>query len=147
MQADTGRGVLRTRDGAITQTSVMAAISAGMGCELDFDTAAVGHSECNRFTMVLTAGGHATSLLGNRKLFHQSATALSAADEPTDGYTEIRRTLRRAILRHPLLALRAIGEATRILWRLRKGLAKGSPHRLSILVHNFMDANELNADR
>ncbi|MEM7545727.1 MAG: radical SAM protein [Pseudomonadota bacterium] len=147
MQADTGRGVLRARDEAITQNSVMAAIARGMGSDLDFDTAAVGHSECNRFTMVLVAGGKAVSLLSNRPLFERAVAAVEAEDDPSDSYVEIGRSLRRAALRHPLLALNTVGEALRVLWRLRSGLTAGRPHRLSILVHNFMDASELRADR
>lgn len=147
MQADTGRGVLRTRDGAITQASVMAAISAGMGCDLDFDTAAVGHSECNRFTMVLTAGDRAASLLSNKPLVTQIMGALSEADDPADSFLELGRTFRRAIIRHPALTVKAFAHIGKILWQLRSGLRRARPHRLSILIHNFMDAGELDADR
>lgn len=44
MQADTGRGTLRKRVGAITQQSMIRKISDGVGLDLAFDAPQVGHS-------------------------------------------------------------------------------------------------------
>ncbi len=149
MQADTGRGLLRERDGAITQNSVMKALSDGMGLPLDFDVASVGHSLCNRYTSVLAAGGAVISPLTNRAVIEDTITAMEKIDRRSAGNLDVARTLLRLTKQNPALALRLLREAGRWLWRLRSGLwrARGRVHRMGILVHNFMDATKLDRER
>lgn len=149
MQADTGRGVLRERDGTITQASVMRAIRDGAGIELDFDAISVGHSDCNRYTSVLSAGSATTSPLSNRRLIADVVSALEKIDARERGNLDAGRLLMRLALRNPVLGLRAIAEAGRWLWRLRGGLlaGRGRVHRMGILVHNFMDETKLDRAR
>jgi len=149
MQADTGRGVLRERDGEITQASVTGAISEGIGFPLDFDAISVGHSLCNRYTSLLTAGGEITSPLTNRLLIEDTISALDDLDEREEGNLNVRRTLMRIAWRRPRLALRLLAEAGKWVWQLRRGLvrSKGRASRMSILVHNFMDASKLEKSR
>jgi len=149
MQADTGRGVLRERDDEITQASVTGAISKGIGLPLDFDAVSVGHSLCNRYTSLLTAGGEITSPLTNRRLIEDAITALDDLDEREEGNLNVRRTLTCIAFKRPRLALRLLGEAGRWVWQLRRGLirSRGRASRMSILVHNFMDASKLEKSR
>ena len=65
MQADTGRGVLRERDNIVTRENVVAGLSAGLDTTLDFDAVSVGHSQCNRYTTLLCAGGDVLPVLTN----------------------------------------------------------------------------------
>ncbi len=149
MQADTGRGVLRERDGEITQSSVTNAISDGIGIPLDFDAVSVGHSHCNRYTSLLVAGGEIISPLTNRLLIEDAIAALDDLDEREEGNLNVRRTLRRIAVNKPTLALRLLGEAGKWIWQLRRGLlrSRGRASRMSILVHNFMDASKLEKSR
>ncbi len=149
LQADTGRGVLRERHGAVTRESVMAAISDGMGTTFDFDVAAVGHEACNRYASVLVAGDEAISALGNPALFQEVFKALEEAERLCGGYLLRRKTIPRAALRNPWLTLRMLGHGLKLIWRLRGGLraSRGRVHRLSVHVHNFMDASRLERDR
>ncbi|MEM8791331.1 MAG: radical SAM protein [Pseudomonadota bacterium] len=148
MQAETGRGVLGTRDGAITQASVTAALEEGMGCELDFDVTAVGHESCNKYTSVLVAGGVAVSALANRGLFHRVFPALERLERRIDGHAEIMETGLRLALFRPWLALRLAAFGLGRLWALRCGmLREPKVHRMALLVHNFMDAEKLEAER
>ncbi|MEW2919065.1 radical SAM protein [Ruegeria sp. ANG10] len=147
MQADTGRGVLRARPDAITQGSVTRAIEAGYGTPLHFDTAAVGHSKCNRYASVVTAGGRAVSLLSNQRLVHRVIAALEGVDDKQDAHIRIRPKLRRMIRRHPLLALRALGHLALSVARLGSGLLRGPVRRQAVFIHNFMAADALEEDR
>lgn len=149
MQADTGRGVLRERDGAITQQSVMDSISEGMGVPLDFDVASVGHSLCNRYASVLAAGNAVISPLTNRPLIERAISVMERIDKRNSGNLDIARILGRIATRHPVFAAKLIGEAGRWIWRLRSGLwhSRGRVHRMGILVHNFMDATKLDRER
>ncbi len=149
MQADTGRGVLRDRDDAITQASVMGALSEGMALSLDFDVTSVGHSLCNRYTSVLAAGDTVISPLTNRVLVEDVIAAMETIDKREGGYLDVLRILGRLAVRHPRLGARLVGEAGRWLWALRDGLwqSRGKVNRMSILVHNFMDAKKLDRER
>ena len=147
MQADTGRGVLRARPDAITQDSVMHAVEQGYGAALHFDTAAVGHSRCNRYASVVAAGGRAVSVLSNRRLVHRVMAALERADRSRDGHLDTRASVRRMALRNPLLALRAAAHLAACALRLGPGLLKGRVRRQAVFIHNFMAADALEQDR
>ena len=147
MQADTGRGVLRERPDAITQNSVIHAIEAGYETPMHFDTAAVGHSKCNRYASVVTAGGRAVSVLSAKRLTHQVMAALAQVDESTDGHIDIRDSVWRLVRRNPLLAARAGVHLLGCVLRLGRGLLRGPVRRQSVFVHNFMAAGSLEEDR
>jgi pyruvate-formate lyase-activating enzyme len=149
LQADTGRGVLRGRDGTATPDSVMAALSAGMDASLDFDIAAIGHAGCARYCSVLVAGDQAVSALSNHALFEDLLAALADAEHRVDAYLDIWLTGRRVALRRPLLALRALRHGLWLIWRLRSGLwsSRGRVHRMAVMIHNFMDSERLERDR
>ncbi|EEE36223.1 radical SAM domain protein [Rhodobacteraceae bacterium KLH11] len=147
MQADTGRGVLRERPDMITQDSVMRAVEEGYETPLHFDAAAVGHSRCNRYANVVTAGGRATSLLSNRRLVHRVIDALEHEDHAQDGHLDIRDSVRRVVVRRPLLALRAGVHLLRCMLQLKAGLLRGPVRRQTVFIHNFMAADALDEDR
>ncbi|WP_170467260.1 radical SAM protein [Ruegeria arenilitoris] len=147
MQADTGRGVLRERPDGITQDSVIRAIEAGYETPMHFDTASVGHSKCNRYASVVTAGGRAVSVLSAKQLTHKVMAALEQADESADGHIDIRDSARRLVRRNPLLALRAGVHLLGRVLRLRSGLLRGPVRRQSVFIHNFMAADALEEDR
>ncbi len=149
LQADTGRGVLRQRQDALTVDSLMSALETGMGASLDFDTAAVGHAQCTRYCSVLVAGDRAVSALGNRALFEDVLAALADAEQRSDAYLDIWKTSSQVARRRPFLAFRVLRHGLGLIWRLRGGLwsSKGKVHRMAVMIHSFMDAEQLERDR
>ncbi|WP_171230925.1 radical SAM protein [Ruegeria sp. HKCCA6707] len=147
MQADTGRGVLRARPEGLTQASVSKAIEDGYETPLHFDTASVGHSRCNRYASVVSAGGRAVSLLSNAPLVHQVIDALEQYDESNQGHIETAEAVKRLVLRRPLLALRAGLHLAGCALRLGGGLLRGRARRQAVFIHNFMAADALEEDR
>lgn len=148
MQAETGRGVLGQRGGAITQARVQALIEEGFGVGLDFGVAGVGHSACNRYAHALVAGDAATSMLADRRLFEDGVAALEASDHRRDAFLRLTPALARLCLTRPDLALRAARHGARLLWRVRRGVFGGArAARIAILIHNFMDARALDQAR
>lgn len=149
MQADTGRGVLRQRDESLSREGVMAALSREMGADLDFDAVSVGHSACNRYTSVLVAGDMVVSPFSNQALIADVIAAFEARDARRSGYLDIRRRAVTLAVQHPKLFLRLMAEGARWLWRLRGGLwrSRGRLGRMSILIHDFMDAEGLDRGR
>ena len=149
VQADTGRGVLRKRQGALAAGTLMTALSVGIGASLDFDTAAVGHAACTRYCAVLVAGDRAVSALGDPALLEDILTALADAEQRVDAYLDVWKAARQVARRRPLLALRVLRHGLRLIWRLRGGLwsSKGKVHRMGVMIHSFMDAEQLEQDR
>lgn len=149
LQAETGRGVLRERPDEVSQHSVMAAISEGAGTSLTFDTTMVGHADCNRYESVLVAGDAAVSAVKDKRLVHEVMQAMEDCEKRTDGYTDVFPTAIRTFLKKPYLALRTAAYFARQLWDLKSGLlqSRGRVHRFAVMVHNFMDAEQLDEER
>lgn len=147
MQAETGRGVLRSRPDAITQESVIGAIEQGYAASLDFGNVSVGHSKCNRYASILTGGGRAVSLLSNPSLVRRMISAFEAVDTLQDAHIRIGPHVRRFCLRHPLLSLRVLFHLATCVLRLGGGPLRGPVRRQTVFIHNFMSADALDQDR
>jgi len=148
MQADTGRGVLRRRPEAVSPQRMMAAIRAATGSALDFDTPLLGHPDCNRYSAVWVAGGRCHPVFDAPVLFARAF----AAGSRVQGLWR-RRQIATASLATlavaPDLLARLAAYAALKLWRMRRDLlrSRGRVHKLSFLIHNFMDAERLERDR
>ncbi len=150
LQADTGRGSLRERAPVVTREAVMAGLEAGFQAPIDFDVVGVGHAACNRHGSLLVAGDIAVSPLRNHRLVHRVLAAFDQVERRADrDYIRVGPTALRLVLRRPGLALAVLAEGLGLLWSLRHGLAasRGRVHRLSLFVHDFMDADDLQRDR
>lgn len=148
LQAATGRGTLRERGDAVTLASVMAGISEGFGAALDCDAADVGHRDCTRYASVLVAGKRAVSLLGDRALVEEVIAALEASGR-SGPYLPLAAATVEAAFRNPGLALRVVRHVVLLLWRLRRDWwsSGGRASRLTVIIHNFMDAEALDEAR
>lgn len=149
MQADTGRGVLRERDNVVTRDRVVESLSSGFSTPLDFDAVGVGHSECNRYTTLLCAGGDVLQVLDNRSLIEDTIATLEASDARDRAYLDPWVQALRLLRQRPRLVARLLAESAGWLWKLRRGIFRSGkrPHRMSILIHNFMDASKLDRAR
>ena len=149
MQADTGRGVLRARDGEVlTQQSMMGMLERGAGTKLTYDMPLIGHPDCNKYTAVLAAGGAVTPLYDEKNFF----TALFDSMAKSEANWSVEEAvIPRAILtcfKNPKLIGLAAAFAVKKLWALKSGLVRGHrPHRISFFIHNFMDAEKLERER
>ena len=148
LQADTGRGTAAERDRGLTRDRVKSLLGQGFGTTLE-PNVGIGHSECNQYDVLAIAGGQSISLFRNSGLIAEIIEALEANDRSTLSIPLFRPMLWRAILRNPLLSLRSVGFGLATLWKLRRGLirSRGRVARLSVLVHSFMDAKALVAER
>ncbi|USG60371.1 radical SAM protein [Sneathiella marina] len=151
MQADTGRGVLRERnEDLISQHSVMALIEKGAGIKLPFDMPLIGHPDCNKYTALFKAGNARTPLYEDSGFFRQLFSLLSEENLKKNWSvgSEIMWETIKACFTSPLLAGRALAYIVRKCWSLKVGLLTGNrPHRISFFIHNFMDAEKLEAGR
>ncbi|MCP4309573.1 MAG: radical SAM protein, partial [bacterium] len=149
LQAETGRGVAATRTDTLTINRVAKALETGTGTTIDFDVAEIGHAACARYGALVVAGNKATSALANRSLFEDLLARLETHQVTQDATTMVRPSLHRVYARYPGLALRSLAFLLGRLWRLRGGLwkSRGRVHTLTLIIHSFMDANQLDANR
>jgi 7,8-dihydro-6-hydroxymethylpterin dimethyltransferase len=148
-QAETGRGVLGRRPPRITPSSVIRQIERGAAASISFDTAHVGHSLCNRYAMAFVVNGRVYDMLDNTSLYE--LLLARTADRQFD-----RQNRRRAVksfvgclLHNPDIAFRGAGWLAGKLWQMKKDLiaGRGLVNKLSFVVHNFMDAADLDVER
>jgi molybdenum cofactor biosynthesis enzyme MoaA len=149
LQADTGRGELGRRAPAITPDSVAAQISRGAGTVVNFDAAQVGHRDCNRYAVCVEAGGRLFNL------FEDSPAMGRIFDRTQNCALDSRRPFRAAwylcasLVSAPACWVDVAGVVGRALMRIGAGLLKsrGMARKLSFFIHNFMDAQALEAER
>jgi pyruvate-formate lyase-activating enzyme len=71
LQADTGRGVLRERDRAISLESVRRRIGEGAGIPISWDTILIGHPACHRIGITLESNGNLYDLNDDPVFFNR----------------------------------------------------------------------------
>ena len=149
LQADTGRGVLGSRDTRITIASVRRQIERGANTPLSFDMAHIGHVRCNRYAMALVINGKVYDVLDDKELFDQVLEHTARLQFQRRNRSDAVRTLVKGVLTNPRLTLRGAVWLSRKIWRSRADLvrARGRVDKLSFFIHDFMDGCHLEKDR
>lgn len=149
LQADTGRGVQRTRGPSITLDTVAAQIAVEAGTPVTFSASLIGHPSCSRYGMCLAANGNLYDAFDDPSLVGalQLATAALALDRTRPAATA--RYLLAWLARHPPVWTRVLSWFARKGWAMRRDIFAGGTrvYTLSIIIHNFMDATRLEEDR
>ena len=149
LQADTGRGVMGAREGAIGNDSVASRLQDGAGVSFRLNVLGAGHADCNRSAVLAVVNGRAYDAFDDagfvQRFMRESAHA--RIDRGTC-WRSIKSLLGAALTR-PGLSLAALGWAMRLAWRMRVDLwaARGRVHKLTFFTHNFMDAKQLEHER
>ena len=149
MEAITGRGLVRKHTSGLTRERVTSLLDAGLGTRVNYDVASVGHASCTRYGAVLVAGDIAVSALDNSSLFVALLSRMEKHAVFEAATIRVAPTVCKILFRDPVFALRLTAHLITRLWLLRRGLltSGGRVHRMSLLLHNFMDARELERDR
>ncbi|MEO9684587.1 radical SAM protein [Ascidiaceihabitans sp.] len=143
MGADTGRGVSDHHAKAVSRDIVSDALSKGFGTDLRASLA-IGHRECNRYDILLVAGKKAISATRDTSFLRQLIPALEDPNVERNA-----PVIWRMIRQKPGIALKGLFKGLGLLWQIRTGLiaGRGRVHRLSVVIHSFMDADQLDAER
>ena len=149
LQAETGRGVDRRRPDAMTLQGIERAMNEAAGGALRFGQFQPGHARCNRYAATLVCNGHAYPLAEDDALVAEMLEA--TRDLGLDRGSPL-RSVRRAfgwLARHPRYWGRAAAWALGHAMRMRGDLvrSRGSVHKMSFMIHNFMDACRLERER
>lgn len=149
LQAETGRGVLGGRSAGLSQASVIEAINRGAGVPLSFDMPWTGHPDCNRYTGVLTAGGVVTPLFDDETLFAELFRRTARFRFDRVSWPHRLAQLIAIIAHNPGIWPRVLGYGLKKAWQLRRGLIRsgGRLNKLTLFIHNFMDAQRLERAR
>ena len=149
LQADTGRGVLAARGFEIGVASVAGQIRVGARAPLNFDALSTGHASCNRYALALVAHGRAHDLLAEPAFVQGIAAELAQLQFDRAHPLRTLRALTTWVLRRPRVLLAGAGWIARLAWRMKADLlrSRGRVHKLSLFIHNFMDACNLEHER
>jgi pyruvate-formate lyase-activating enzyme len=150
IQAETGRGALTGKSDAITLRNVRRIISDACGTDISWDNIRVGHPECNSVGYVLIAGERFLDL--NRDPALYTAIIKETSDirySRVNAFATGRNILLWAVRRPRFVALlaksivRFYAANLRTLWAARKQKLR----KLTVIIHNFMDAGALVPER
>ena len=149
LQADTGRGVLGKRDALVTPDSVMQGIQAGADIAINFNSVQVGHPQCSRYGMCHRVNGKTFDLFDDADAIGRFQVATAGIEFNRQSPIKVIRGLAAWLLAHPGDILFSARWAYRKLRQIGLDFikAKGRMHTLSFVVHNFMDACQLQPER
>lgn len=147
IQADTGRGVLRERDFLITQGTVIEQIEAGAGTKIQFDVPMIGHPKCNKKATLFEINGNIYNMTDTRGFIEDMVAIAPLIDRSEPELTTKR--MFQSVISRPALWFQAIRYLAGIIWTAKWDLirSRGKVNKLTIFIHNFMDACKLERDR
>ena len=149
LQADTGRGIQGKRDTLISIDSVREQIQKGAGTLINFTASAVGHPSCNRYGLCLEINGALYDFFDDSTFIAHMQAATAGLQWDRSHRQKTMTTFARWLLTHPRYLYSWLCWVAPRVWRMKKDLwaARGRVHTLSFFIHNFMDADALEAER
>lgn len=146
--ADTGRGTERSRV-TVNPATVMDAIRAGSGADLNFNAASAGHAECNGYAYGLIVNGRVHDFFNDPQFVHEVLDSTAHLSVNRADKWALGKTLAGYLLRHPRQLAGVLKRVAQFAWRTRADLiaARGRVKKISFFVHNFMDASTLDKSR
>lgn len=150
LQAETGRGEIRTKEEHVKMPAIRERITRGLGAKrLSWETALVGHPECHQAVMLVTAGDAFVEVLDDQPLFERFLEEFRHV--PFDR-RDVRGTARKVIgaaLKTPYWAIHGGAFLARKLWGLKRGLlaTRGKTGKLTFFIQNFQPAEALDPER
>jgi len=150
LQADTGRGVWSKRGELINIDNTRQRIQTGVGRELTWDAAQIGHPLCHSYSPNLVINQNVYPVMDDKTLMAKFLAAfkdLHTIERGRQGRT-VMRALKIGLLK-PIWVARFIGFIGRHIWNSKSDLlkSKGKIQRISFFIHNFMDADHLDQER
>lgn len=148
LAAETGRGVAPAGQ-PIDPDTVAAALQTGAGAQINFRGINIGHHACNRYTLMLAAGGQVADLMRDSALYADIMQAMEGRTLDRRRPWQCVATVVLACCSRARLMLRLIAAAAGALWQLRRGLiaSRFRIHKISFFIHGFMGARCLEPDR
>jgi len=148
-QADTGRGLANARSPSINTTTVIGRIEKGLGTQITFDAAHVGHERCNRYAMTFITNGRAYDGLDNKTVYNTILARTSSVRFDRQRPRRAIATFLWCLALKPDIVARGSWWFVRKLWQMRRDLiaSRGRVNKLSFFIHNFMDACHLDPER
>ncbi len=150
LQADTGRGVMGSREVVVSHENVKNTIEAVAGRALPWDAVRVGHGECHSYLPTLVVNNTIFPVVEDKQLVADFLREFSGL---SNQQFKSRRALVaagiKAVLLKPAYWLRVLGYLSYQVKTMGRHLiiGKGNVHKLTFFVQNFMDAENLKQDR
>jgi len=149
VQATTGRGEWRNRSPGVTPDAIAERVREGVGLpRLAWDTALIGHPQCNRGVMLATVGNRPLDVLTDRRLYERFLEQFR--NVPFDR-RDVPRTARKVVaaaLRRPFWFWHGGAFLAKKIWEARREILRRERiGKITFFIHNFMDASALDPER
>ena len=145
-----GRGEWSGRAPIVSLNTVKQQISCGANRALPWDVARIGHPECHSYVSTLIINGNCIPVIENHGLFANFLNDFAYLHQDRRRpRVEIVADFVKAGIRNPGWFLRGSVFLLAHIWRAKRDLwqSRGRAHKMSFFVHNFMNADNLDADR
>ena len=149
LQAQTGRGIWGDRDAIVSQESVRARVERAARKALPWDVVQIGHPRCHSYMPLLVVGRSLHPVIADQQMFADFLRDFSTVR--ADRHSGIMDVIVRyawALLCRPRWWYRSLVYLAAFIWRTRRDLLNGGRvHKLSLFIHDFMNANALDQER
>jgi 7,8-dihydro-6-hydroxymethylpterin dimethyltransferase len=150
LQADTGRGILGKREIIVSQQNVRKKIEDAAGKRLPWDLIQIGHRLCHSYMPLFIVGRGVYPVVEDQKTFEEFLNDFKLLRE--DRHSNILKltlAYAKALVNRPQWWFRCLNYLAGTFWRMKHDLlhSKGKINKLSIFIHDFMDANNLIGER
>ncbi len=149
LQADTGRGELRTRDTVINMDSMVKQIEKGAGTTISFETARIGHPRCHRYGLTMEANGELFDVFDDSPFFELLIAKTTSLELDRTRPLKAAGAILKWLFTTPEVLWPGVKFLLTKTWKMRSAILKGKGkiHKLSFFMQNFMDASRLEVDR
>ena len=126
-----------------------AQIQKGAEVPLTFGTAQIGHKDCNIYASTLSIDGNLYDMLESREFIELAFSEVEKLNWDRNNLTKTFMNFFKSLFEKQKLAGMAVKSYGPKFWSMRADLieAKGKINRLTILMHNFMDASQFDGCR
>lgn len=149
LQADTGRGILHGRPAEIEPRNIIRIINDTIGREINFDAVDIGHPSCNRIGYSFVCNRRAYDLWWDPEIINKLYDKFEGVSLDRGNPARAVKTVALHILKHPGILVQGFPFLAKHLWRMKWDLLRSrfKVHKLSFMIHNFMHADCLDAER
>ena len=150
LQAETGRGAWGKRENIVSQDNVRKKVELAAGKALPWGLLQVVHRKCHSYMPLLVAGSGIYPVVEDKQFIEDFLNDFKSVRENRhDKIYEICLGYGKVLLKNPGWWYRGLKYIARLFWKLRIDLmkSKGRVKKLSIFIHDFMDAGNLDQAR
>jgi 7,8-dihydro-6-hydroxymethylpterin dimethyltransferase len=150
LQAETGRGVWRKREDIVSQDNIRKKIDLAANKSLPWGLVQVGHRKCHSYMPLFVIGDGIYPVINDGQLVEEFLHDFkSVREDRHNKIHEICYGYGKVLLQKPKWLIKGLHYIVKLILTVNIDLirAKGKINKLSLFIHDFMDAENLDMER